>query len=321
MALSWSTITATTREVFVKKLVDNIYDESALLKILMMDESVKMVGGRKVVEPIKYAKTTAVGAYSGYDTFDMTPPDHITAAEFNWGRYYATVSISGEEEDENKGEAAVLNLLSEKVDDARMALKDKLGDDIYAGTDTKGIIGLASAVDSADTYGGIAVADFSGWAAGEDSTSYTRAQLEDSSQDNYIHKLFQAADRSCLHLGRQPNLIVTTPLIWDIYESTLAAQQRFLKTKRGQKIADAGFDVLEWRSRPVVKDEKCTAGSVFFLNTEFMKLRIDPNKNFKFTGFKEPTNQDARAGQILFKGQVCLNNRRMHYKFTGFPTS
>jgi hypothetical protein len=92
-------------------------------------------------------------------------------------------------------------------------------------------------------------------------------------------------------------------------------------TARTQQIAQSGFQVLEWRGIPIVADEKCTANYMFMLNTEFISLRIHPNKNFKFTGFKVPMNQDARAGQILLKCQITCNNRRMFYKWSNLAAT
>ena len=148
---------ATTREFFRKKLVDNIYDSSPLLATMLNDASIREYqrGGRKIVEPLLYAKNTALGVYSNFDTFDMTPPDNITAAEQVWGHYYVTIAISGDDETDNMGESQVLSLISERTREAEMALKDKVTDDIYAGSDTKGIIGLSTAI-AAGTYGGIA---------------------------------------------------------------------------------------------------------------------------------------------------------------------
>lgn len=322
MALNWNYLTATTREVFVKKLVDNIYSASAGLKIMLMDHSTKLAGGRKVVEPILYSKNTSRGRYSGFDTFNMEPPDNLTASEYTWGNYYATIAISGDDEDMNMGEAQVLSLIAQRTQEAETTLKDLIADDFYSGTNTKGIIGLDSAVGTG-TYGGIAVADFAGWVSGVDAGSHTEANMLDSTNASYIHKLLRKAWRSCLNLGETPNLILTTPLVWDIYEQSLQANARYPKSvnKRQEMIADAGFMALDWRGVPVVADEKCPAGYMFILNTKYLTLRIHPNKNFTFTGFQKPINQDARAGQVLFKSQLCVNNRRMHYKFSGLPTS
>lgn len=323
MALNYDYLTATTREKFIPKLIDNIYDSSALLKTFLIDGRVKKYirGGRKIVEPLKYEKMGASGTYSDWDTFDVTPPDNITAAEHTWGNYYASVAISGDDEDQNMGDAMVISLLKDRMEEAEQKMKDDLADDLFSGGGVKGIVGLDTAVNTG-TYGGIAGATYTWWQSGASSTSHTRSQLIDPTDTtHYIALLFQAASRSCLHLGQTPNLIVTTPLVWDIYEQTLQADARYPKTGRGQKIADAGFDVIEWRRTPVLKDELCPNGYVYFLNTNFVNLYTHPNKYFKFTGFKVPTNQDGRVGQVLTKIQLSVNNRRMHYKFTGFPTS
>lgn len=322
MALTWDSLTATTREVFIPKLIDNIYDSSAFLKIALMDGAVREYtkGGRKIVEPILYGKNTSRGRYSGYDTFNMEPPENITASEYTWGNYYATITIDGDTLDQNMGAAQVLSLIGERTEEAETTLRDLIAEDLFAGTSSKGIIGLDTAIGTG-TYGGIAVADFAGWVSGVDATAHTQANMVDSTNSSYIHKLFRAAFRSCRHKSKKPNLIVTTPTVWDLYEETLQASARYVKTGRGQKIADAGFDVLEFRNVPVVVDELCTDNYMHVMNTEYLKLRVHPNKNFKFSGFQRPSNQDAKSGQVMFKSQLCLNNRRMHYKFSSLGAS
>ena len=323
MALSYDTFQTVTENIYIPKLVDNIYNSSKLLKILAMDKAVKVLGGTKIFEPLKYAKSTAVGTYNKYETFDLTPPDNLTKAEFTWGHYYSGISIAGTDEIENMGKARILDLLGIKFEEAEMALKDKLADDLYTGTATDGIIGLASGVDATTTYGGIAVADFSGWASGEDATSYTSANMKDSTNAGYAITLLQKAIRNATHLGQTPNLIVTNLFVWDVLEAVINANVHYNKSTsaRGQSIAAAGFNTLEYRGIPIVADEKCPDSTMYVLNTNYVNFRINPERNFKFTGYKTPTNQDAKVGQILLACQLCINNRRMHYKFTGLPTS
>lgn len=318
MALNWDYLSATTREVFKKTLADNIYDSSPLLSMMLNDGKIREYqrGGRKVVEPILYAKNTARGRYSNFDTFDMTPPDNITAAEFNWGHYYVTIAISGDDETDNMGEAQVLNLIAERTREAEMSLKDYVTDDIYAGSNTKGIIGLSTLV-AAGTYGGIAGGTYSWWQAGSDATAHTAANMKDSTNSSYILTLLRTGYISCKHGGETPNLIVTTQAVWDILEHVLQQQAQYEKfNKRTGLLADAGFQTLQWRGIPVVADEKCTADTMYMLNTNYINFYIHPSRNFYFTGFKTPMNQDAKAGQILLKAQLSTNNRRMHYVWT-----
>ena len=322
-ALDYDYMTATTRDKFIPKVIDNIYDSSASLKTLLIDGRIReyQKGGSGIVEPLRYEKMSAHGTYSGWDTFDVTPPDNISASKHTWGNYYASIAISGDDEDQNMGDTQVVNLLKERTQEAEDVMKDDLGTDLFQGNGSDEIIGLDTAVGSG-SYGGIDGGDYTWWVSGTSSTAHTRAQLIDPTDTtHYINLLFQAAARSAKHKNEVPNLIVMPQLLWDIYESTLQAGARYPKTGRGQKIADAGFDVLEFRKTPIISDELCPAGYVFFLNTSFITWYVHPSKNFKFTGFKVPTNQDGRIGQILLKSQIALSNRRMHYKFSGFPTS
>lgn len=325
MALDYDYLSTVAREKIVPKLIDNIYDMSATLKILLLDGRVKeyLDGGTSIHETILYEKMSASGTYSGWDTVDITPPDNLTKSVHSWANYYATVGINGDDEDKIGGsDTRVINLLNQRMQEAETKMKDDLSADLFEGGGGNALVGFDTAV-GAGSYGGIDGAVYTWWASGTSATAHTEAQLSDPTDTtHYIKRLFRAAERSCLHKNMVPNLIVTTPLIYDIYEETLETDARYLKTDRGKKIADGGFDVLEWRSKPVVKDELCPAGYVFFMNTEFIKIYTHPSAYFGFTGFKQSTNQvRARVGQVYTKLQLVLNNRRMHYKFTGFPTT
>ena len=323
---NWTYLSTTTREKFVKKVEDNVYNSSAALKMLLLDGRVEeyLKGGQNVVQPVRGEKMTAHGTYSGWDTLDITPPDNIEAAVYDWSNYYASIAISRDDEDKNMGEAAVVKLIQERTEEAETVMKDDLGSDLFSGGGGNDWTGLDTAVNSA-TYAGINGASKTWWVSGTSSTTHTEDQLLDSTDStHYIIKLFQAAMRSAKHNSQTPNLIVTTDLIHDIYERALEMNASYNKEvvgKRGQMLGNAGFNVLEFRGVPVVGDELCPAGYVYFLNTEYITIYTHPNTNFAFTGFKEAVNQVGRVGQILFKSVLALSNRRMHYKYSGFPTS
>jgi len=319
MALNYDYLTAITIEHHIPKLVDNIYESSALLFKLRADGRV-VSGGTKIKQPLLYGKNTSRGWYSGWDTFDVTIPDNLTAAVYEWGNAYISVGISGQDERENNSKEAILKLLEIRMQEAEMSLMDFLADGIYTGTDSKGIIGLNTAIGTG-SYGGIDGSTYSWWQSGVDTTTHTEANMKDSTSSSYIHKLLRDGWASCRHLGKTPNLIVTTQKVFDIYEQTLQVNARYNYTSAATKfMADAGFQALEFRGVPIVVDDKCPDGHMYMMNTEFLSLYYHPDANFKFTGFKVPTNQDGRVGQILFSGQLAISNRRMFYKWTGLPS-
>jgi hypothetical protein len=77
-----------------------------------------------------------------------------------------------------------------------------------------------------------------------------------------------------------------------------------------KKLGDAGFQSLGFKGRPIVWDEQCTAGYMYFLNTKHMKLVIHSDANFKTTQFVKPENQDARVAQVLFMGNITCDRAK-----------
>jgi hypothetical protein len=64
-------------------------------------------------------------------------------------------------------------------------------------------------------------------------------------------------------------------------------------------------------------DRDATAGTVYFLNSQYINLCVHRDANFSTGKFIEPENQDATTAKILFQGNLTTNNRRMHGKLTG----
>lgn len=110
------TLLATTVANYRKTLTDNVFNARPLTYFLMDKGRIRMLnGGTNIVEPLIYGENSTVASYSGYDTISLTPQSGITAAEFDWKQYAASVAISGIEEAKNNGEQAMVNLLEAKI--------------------------------------------------------------------------------------------------------------------------------------------------------------------------------------------------------------
>ena len=175
------------------------------------------------------------------------------------------------------------------------------------------------------TYGGISRNTFTNWRA-------TR-----TAQSGSLSLANLAADFDAAQVGSDtPDLIVTTPAVWTIYEALLTptvqhsvSPTEFRLTAEGSKPisnlgGNQGFRALAFRGVPVVADEKCTSGNIFTLNTNFLKLyklpqpdRKEIANGFAWTGWKEPTNQDAVTGQLLWYGQLLCTSPRRQARRTG----
>ncbi len=285
---------------------DNIFLSNAGF-YLMRDKAKTLDGGAFIEEPIMVGKSTAVGSYKDYDTFDVSAQEGLNLAEFNWSQYFVSITLSGFDEMRNQGVAAVIDLLESKTTQAKLSLFDRMNTDFYAdgtGNSSKNLLGLEIAIASTGTYGGFARSSNSFWQATSTAVSgaLTIARLRT------LFNTISAGGRSGIH----PNLIITTQSVYEFYEALLQPDQRFQNTD----MADGGFLNLEFKGQPIVWDEACTAQDVYMVNTNYLQLRAHSKRNFATRPFITPANQDAKVAQILWMGQMTGSNCRRQGKLT-----
>ena len=156
---NFDSLLSTTLANYRDQLTDNIFTARPLTNFLMDKGRVRMLdGGTKIVEPLVYGLNGTVGSYSGYDTISLTAQEGMSAAEYDWKQYAASIAISGIEEAKNNGEAAIINLLEAKIMQAEESMREGFNQMFFSdgtGNSGKDWLGLAALVDSAGTVGGI----------------------------------------------------------------------------------------------------------------------------------------------------------------------
>lgn len=303
MALTYGEISSITEKYFVPKLIDNVFSSNVLLERMRKGKMYQTYdGGEKIIQPVMYAVTTSAGAYGPGETLNINSNDQITAAEFDMKSYYANITITRQDELKNNGSAQIINLVKSKVQIAEMTLADRLGTALYnVGTDSKELVGLRLAVDSTGTYGGISRTDYSWWAAQEDGTT-TLLSIP----------AMQAAFGDATVGNDMPSLIVTTQDIYDDYHSLLQPQERY----QDKDTASAGFTNLLFKGVPVVVDQHCPSGHMFFLNEKYISLYAHSKENFRFENFIKTPNQNVSFAKIYWAGALVVSNCRMNGKMS-----
>jgi len=323
MALSYDSLTAVTRDKFIPVLVDNIFN-SNILTFKMLSQSEPIASGNKVLQPIEYAKSSANGFYSGYDVLDTSPQEVFTDAAYDWVQCHASITYSGREEALNSGSERVIDLISAKVKNAEKSLKDLFGTQLY-GTESgsgNGFLGLEHIVKADRSLGGIDSSTYTWW----DGQVSDQSEANDSGVWTYdllaageIQDIIREMYGKCSIDNDKPDIIVTTQVIFDAYEESLSAQKRFGASS--QSLADAGFTNLLYRGTPVVVDDHCPDGNMYFLNSKYLKFRHHASRNFAFQGFNKPVNQDAAVAHIYWLGALTCSNPRMLGRVHGLPSA
>jgi hypothetical protein len=290
---NFDTLLSTTLANYRSTLTDNVFTARPLTFKLMEKGRIRMLnGGTKIVEPLIYGQNDTVGSYSGFDTIALTPQTGISAAEYEWKQYAASISMSGIEEAKNNGEQEIINLLEAKIMQAEESLREGFNQMFFAdgtGNGGKDWNGLANLVEATGAVGGIDPADSgnSFWASYEENTSTALTLAQMSTAYNSVS------------VGNDhPDVLLTTQTLFEKYEALLLPVLRYTDSKT----ADAGFQNLLFKSAPVMYDVHCPSGVFFFLNSKYITLVGHSGKWFQQTEFIRPEDLDARYALIMCYG-------------------
>ena len=316
-------ITTVTRDRFFPSIVDNIHSGSVLFSMLR-GKSRPWSGGYQLTIPTTVKARTNVGSYSGFDVFSTTQEDVRQKFTIDPSQYYASLTISGIQKALNKGPDAIIDLIAAEFEDIGKTLGDTMCADTYldgTGNLGKNIAGLQCLVDDGTTATTI---------QGLSRTTYTNLKSTRNAQVGALAFSNLASDYDACQIGNDsPDLAITTPGIWTIIEALITPTTNLEVGKPYPKLVptggeggitvNRGFNAIYFRGVPIVSDEKCTSGNLYFLNTKHLNLyeiEADPmfaqaSKNgFSWTGWKKSANQDVITSQLLWAGQLVSDSPR-----------
>lgn len=309
---SFDQIVATTLKNYRRQLADNITGQQALIYMLkergFFEEK---DGGETIVEPLLLGENDTVKSYSGWDILDISPQEGITACEVNWKQIAGSLTINGKEEFQNSGsKTRIINLLESKFMQLEISMRNAINVQMYSdgtGNGGKDITGLNLVVENGSawsTYGGIDSDAYSLW---------RNVWLNESGALDLAS--MRTVFNSCRKGKSSVQLMLTTQTVYEKYEALCLANNQI--TRQNQKLGDAGFENLEFKGKPMVYDEDCPTGVMFFLNPEFIKFIVGKGKYFTSTPFVRPDNQDSRVSQVFLYGNFVTMNRNRQGRLDG----
>ena len=305
---NFDALLSTTLANYRSQLTDNVFSARPLTYMLMEKGRIRMLnGGTKIVEPLIYGESSTVASYSEYDSIALTPQQGISAAEYDWKQYAASIAISGIEEAKNNGEAEIINLLEAKIMQAEESMREGFNRMFFGdgtGNSGKNWNGLGNLIESGNTVGGINSAD------GQNNNWWR--SYEENTTTALTLPIMANAYNSVSVGNDHPDTILTTQLLFEKYESLLTPNLRFTDTKT----ADAGFQNLLFKAAPIMYDVHAPAGNMFFLNSKYITLVGHTGKWFQQTEFVRPEDLDARFALIMCYGNLTVRNRAKQGKLT-----
>jgi len=323
-------------------LVDTVLNSSVLVGRMLT--SAAKWEGEKIRQPIKVTKNTQGGSFSGLDTFGTAAVDTRLNIEFPAKFFEKPVVIPLTELSLNQADPQrPFSLMSAEVKSTAQDMADDIATAFYGdgtGNSSKDFLGLEAIVDNgtnAATYGTQTRA-----------TSTTLNSTVTASGGSLslakMATLYNAVSSGAV----KTSLGLTTETVFSLYEQLLQPQERIMKdvsVMRNAKglFGSTGFTGLAYKGFPILSDEKCTSGVLYFVNEDFLEFRALPMAKttpvpyramdiegndytnvegfgFSFSDWIIPSNQASVIGHIYLGGELWSSNPKRHGKLTGITS-
>ena len=309
-----SQLLSTTMENQLAKVVDNIAENNIIFnKLRERGRILKQGGGTTFRETLSYAENGTIQSQGQYDTYDTTPQDVITSADFDQKIITGTITMTDLESAQNNAKEQIIPLMKAKMEVLKTSFDNYFGDQSYGdgtgsgGKDLGGLELLVADDPTTGTVGGINRAT--------SGNEFWRNQLYDFSVESItasavtIQSSMNVLYRRCQTQGGQLiDLITAGDTYFGYYEDSLQANQRF----NDGKLAKLGFDALKYKAADVVYDTKCADAKMYFLNTRFLSYKYIGDNMMSVGSATRPHNQGVTVVPMTSMGNLTITNAKVH---------
>ena len=315
-AESLQNIVTTTLNAWSKDVYDNVTNNNALLyafkkfgKLGLVGEgNVKMgsietrSGGKQIEEDISITENSNVGFVAYNETVGTDAVDVLNQAIFDWKYCYGNAVLYGAEIDMAADSKYRKHKLVENIVlNAEETMVNKIGEALFNTSDADSIDGLPKLItdDGTGTVGGISTTTYPNW-----KNKFKNVAANPAA--SVLLKSMAELYRDCTRGKSSPDIIVTTPALYSLFESALTPQQRFTTSK----LADAGFEALKFHGADVIFDENCPANRMYFLNTKAMAFNFHRDQMFKVGKMEKLFGQEKYAWPVTAMCNFSVRSRR-----------
>jgi hypothetical protein len=318
-------VQTTVNTKYIPYCVDTVLGSNVMFQRVV--KAAKKWSGRELRAPVKYKKNITGQEFGGFDTFSTSATDNRINLAFEPRWYQITVALPGDELSVAKTDEAVLNLMKLQIQSDTEDMADDLGTIFYNGGTN--ILGLAQLVDDGNITPTI---------GGQSRTTYTTLASTVTSSSGTLTLAKMDTMWNAVTSGNQkPTIIPTTETVFSLYGQLLNPMQRInisASTVKGGLKGEAGFTGLDYKGIPIIADEKCPTGKMYFLNENFLDFYALPyysakpvqyssqmkgndygaplGLGFSWTDWIIPSNSASVVGHIYFGGQFITNNPKRH---------
>jgi len=265
-------------------------------------------GYTRIEIPLDYASNETIRWIGKGDTVPIQDKEFLTMAYEEWKSVAVSIPRYGIEDQRNRGQAQVIRLIESRINAAERALWEDFERVFFAdGTGDKEPNGLRNIVADLPT---------SGTLHGIDRAVYPwfRNQYKAATGSFAIYGLsdMRTLLNTCLKYSKaeiQDIVIVTDQNCYEYYEDEVLEMKRSVN----QTLADAGFENIQFKGRPIFWSPFAPSAKMYFINTQYLKLITDEEYFMQMTEWKPiPDQVNDRVCQILCTQNLISSRPVVH---------
>jgi hypothetical protein len=274
-----------------------------------------LTGHKRIEIPLDYGSNETLRWIGKGSTVPITDSELVTMAYDTWK--YVAVSIVRwfTEDQQNTGKAAAINMTNTKLNAAERTLYEDLERVVFAdGTGEDEPNGLQNIVSSTPTTGTLhginRATSTNDWFRNQQKTSTGAAAL-------YLVSDMRTCLNDIIKYSRselKDICLVTNQTVFELYEDVCLD----LKILQNTMMADAGFDTIVYRGKPLMWSPSAPDGNMYFINPTYLKLVCDENFFMEMTDWKQIYNQPFdKVAQIVCTLQMITTRPIVQKVLTG----
>lgn len=315
------TLTSTTLQNYLPQMEINVITSVPIVKYLLDEGARRTQGGTRINVQLLYGYNQTTTWYNMSDYLDVSPQEAVTAAQFKWANLMGAITLFGEEQAQNAGDAIIQDFVMAKITQLELSIARQLNQAAYG--DGTGFFGgapdgLSNIIYATATpanppsgaVGGVDAVGFSFWrnnyiASG--GTFLVNGAMGSGTPD-YMLRMFNLCSDGAL----RPTLIVSDNATYEGYQQNAKTEYRTLETKN----LDLGFEYVNYKGVPYVWDRDLLPqtgfnGTQFFLNNRFLYAVVDNNRFFQPTEWMPTINQDGKVMRLHVRMNYVCSNRML----------
>jgi hypothetical protein len=305
---------ATTLPKVQADIVDNFFEATPFFWWMReKNRTMTYDGGDSMEMPVMFDENPYAKAYEPYEVMDVAPPQGIATTWWRIAHYRVPIMYSRNTAVANRGESAVVNLITALKEQAQLSLVKAVNTDLFSETaatnTTKEINSMYTIIEEAaqasqdNVPGGISKSTYDWWRNQYKAITDTATGIVSAIRELHMN---------CSNGADTPDLGLCDDYTYINLEDKLSTNVRFVNPRA----VEFGFENLTYKGMTIMFDKSIDDdshngngdGSLFLCNTNYLKLVIGSDADFRVLAPEYDKYQDAYVGAILADLQLTCSN-------------